>query len=67
MTQQAAYTGTGRLTEAEFDQQFGKRVSQAIAFDDNGRCVVNSALTRRKYVAWNWQTGSYDVEPRRQS
>jgi hypothetical protein len=67
MTQQATYIGASRLTEAEFDQQFGLRVSQAIAFDDKGRCVVNSALTRTKYVAWNWQTGTYDVEPRRQS
>jgi hypothetical protein len=67
MTQQATYIGTGRLTEDEFDKAFGQRVAQAIAFDGEGRCVVNSALTRRKYVTWNWQTGSYDVEPRRQS
>lgn len=67
MTQQMTYTGTGRLTGAEFDQRFGKRTAQAIAFDADGRCVVNSALTRTKYVAWNWQAGSYDVEPRRQS
>jgi len=63
------YIGEGRLTEAEFDAKFGKRLAQAIAFDSGTprRCVVNSALTRTKYVTWNWQTGSYDVEPRRQS
>ena len=60
------FNGEGRLAEPEFDAKFGQRVAQAIAFDADGRCVVNSALTRTKYVAWNWATGAYDVEPRRQ-
>jgi hypothetical protein len=58
------FIGEGRLTEAEFDARFGKRLAQAIAFDADGRCVVNSALTRNLYVTWNWQTGKYDTQPR---
>lgn len=57
--------GTGRLTEDAFDQRFGERVAQAIAFDAAGRCVVNSALTRTRYVYWDWTTGTYVAEPRR--
>jgi hypothetical protein len=58
---------TERLTEADFDQAFGPRVAQAIAFDGAGRCVVNSALTRTRYVHWDWADSKYVVEARRQS
>ncbi len=58
---------TERLTEDEFDQAFGRRVSQAIGFNLAGKCVVNSALTRKLYVYWDWAAGRYVVEPRRQS
>jgi hypothetical protein len=55
---------TERLTEAEFDQAFGPRLAQAIAFNAAGRCVVNSALTRARYVYWDWAAGKYVAEPR---
>lgn len=58
------YIGEGRLTETEFDARYGVRLAQAIAFDLAGRCVVNSALTKANYIAWNWQTGRYDVQGR---
>lgn len=57
-------TGEGRLTETEFDERYGERLSQAIAFDLSGRCVVSSALTKREYITWNWVTGQYDRQPR---
>jgi len=56
---------TGRLTETEFDQAFGPRVAQAIGWTEAGKCVVNSALTRTRYVYWDWSVGRYVVEPRR--
>jgi hypothetical protein len=55
---------TTRLTEAEFDQAFGGRLAQAIGFDAVGKCVVNSALTRTLYVAWDWAAGKYVTERR---
>lgn len=58
---------TERLTETEFDQVFGRRLSQAIGFNDDGKCVVNSALTRKSYIHWDWSDSRYVVEPRRQS
>lgn len=58
---------TERLTESEFDRAFGQRVSQAIGFNADGKCVVNSALTRTSYVYWDWAAGRYVTEPRRQS
>jgi hypothetical protein len=55
---------TERLTEDEFDKTFGLRLAQAIAFNPAGRCVVNSALTRTRYVFWDWAAGRYVVERR---
>lgn len=55
---------TERLTEDAFDQAFGERVSQAIAFNAAGQCVVNSALTRTSYISWDWAAGRYTVAPR---
>lgn len=56
-----------RLTEDDFDRAFGPRLAQAIGFNDSGQCVVNSALTRTRYVYWDWAAGRYVTEPRRQS
>jgi hypothetical protein len=56
-----------RVTEPEFDKRFGQRVAQSIGFNADSKCVVTTALTRTKYVAYNWATGDYDVEPRRRS
>lgn len=64
MAGQPPVIGEGRLTESEFDAEFGDRLSQAIAFDSAGRCVVNSALTRSEYITWNWQRGAYDRQAR---
>lgn len=58
---------TERLAEDAFDQAFGPRVAQAIGFDAAGKCVVNSALTRTRYVYWDWSGSRYVVESRRQS
>jgi hypothetical protein len=55
---------TERLAEPEFDEVFGRRVAQSIGFNERGLCVVNSALTRRLYVWWDWQAGRYVAEPR---
>lgn len=56
-----------RVTEAEFDKRFGPRTAQSIGFNAAGKCVVTTALTRTKYVAYNWTAGDYDVEPRRRA
>ena len=53
-----------RLTESEFDQAFGKRRAQSIGFNAAGKCVVNSALTRTRYVYWDWTASRYVSEPR---
>jgi hypothetical protein len=55
---------TERLTEDAFDRVFGLRVSQAIGWNAAGKCVVNSALTRSRYVHWDWPAGRYVVEGR---
>lgn len=54
-----------RLELEAFEARFGTIRAHAIAFNAAGRMVINSALTRRQYIAWNWTENRYDVEPRR--
>jgi hypothetical protein len=66
-TGQAPAETDDRLGQAEFEARFGRILSHAIAFNAASRMVINSALTRTKYVTWNWTEQRYDVEPRRAS
>jgi hypothetical protein len=53
-----------RLTIPDFEQRFGVILYHPAALNTAGREVVNTALTRRQYIAYNWQTGQYETEPR---
>jgi len=58
----------GRLALEEFEQKFGEVKACSIAFatatDDSRPCVLNSALTRSKYIAYDWSACVYTVTPR---
>ena len=53
-----------RLTEEKFDEKFGQRKAQSIGFNADGKCVVTTALTKSKYIWYNWGTHEYMVESR---
>ena len=54
----------GRLGLDAFEKRYGRITSHAIAFDASGHMVINSALTRSKYIAYDWSARVYTVESR---
>jgi hypothetical protein len=57
----ARFDGSGRLNEIDFQATFGNLLAASI----NAYGLVGTAIVSRprRYVAYNWQTATYEVEP----
>jgi hypothetical protein len=53
-----------RLTIPGFEQRFGTILAMPAALNAASQEIVNSALTRSRYIAYDWQRGEYISKPR---
>jgi hypothetical protein len=52
------------LESGAFDRAFGEALACSGTSTARDGYLVNSALTRRTYVYYDWTTGQYVTEPR---